>query len=134
MKDERRNWKVALDGYAALIINQSCTMLSFFLDDLCRLQLAIPKAEDGSYDKCSMYNVDFVAMIKKGIHVGNSSWPRQKCFNGYEYDRSEIPFTTIATEVSSNFDRKPDRPLASYKKGLKCQDHLITTVISNKGT
>lgn len=47
-----------------------------------------------------MYDVDFLAEIKKGIYVGNNSWPRRKCINGYEYDHSEIPFTTIATEVS----------------------------------
>lgn len=68
-----------------------------------RLQLAIPKTDSGSFDKCSMYDVDFIAEIKKGVHVGNTSWPRRKCLNGYEYDHSEIPFTTIATEVIFDF-------------------------------
>lgn len=47
-----------------------------------------------------MYNVDFVAKIREGITIGNQSWPRQNCINGYEFDHSEIPFTTVSSEVS----------------------------------
>lgn len=69
-----------------------------------------------------MYNVDFVAEIRKGVLVGNASWPRQKCIYGYEYDHSVIPFTTIATEMDwvCEYSYLPNLAQSIYYVGSIC--------------
>lgn len=65
-----------------------------------RLALAIPMMSDG-HSKCSMYAVNFTELIAANETqlVADPSWPIQPCNNGWEYDREEIPYSTIATEV-----------------------------------
>lgn len=74
-------------------------MLISFLFNLYRLALSIPMI-DGKYSKCSMYAKNFTEMINANeTLVADPSWPIQSCVYGWEYDRSEIPYETIATEV-----------------------------------
>lgn len=47
-----------------------------------------------------MYNVNFTEILIHNVTDANPSWPVQSCKYGYEFDHSEIPYTTIATEVS----------------------------------
>lgn len=47
-----------------------------------------------------MYNVNFTEILINNVTDANPSWPVQSCKYGYEFDHSEIPYTTIATEVS----------------------------------
>lgn len=70
----------------------------FFL--IFRRSLAIPSEGDG-FKKCSMYAVNFTEMIANGVIVADSSWPEQPCKNGWEYNFTEIPYSTVATEVCS---------------------------------
>lgn len=51
------------------------------------------------YSKCSMYAVNFTYIRTLGIVKANSSWPQKSCTHGWEYDFTEIPYTTVATEV-----------------------------------
>ena len=50
-----------------------------------------------------MYAVNFTEIINKLVDgeklVVDPSWPVQPCKHGWEYDRKEIPYSTIATEV-----------------------------------
>lgn len=46
-----------------------------------------------------MYAVNFTEMLAKGIIKADPSWPKQSCKNGWEYNFTEIPYSTIATEV-----------------------------------
>lgn len=45
-----------------------------------------------------MYAVNFTEKLAEGIVKGDPSWPRQPCKNGWEYNFTEIPYSTIATE------------------------------------
>lgn len=46
-----------------------------------------------------MYDVNYTEILSKNVHEADASWPIQSCKFGYEFDHSEIPYTTIATEV-----------------------------------
>lgn len=78
----------------------------FFYIPFCRLALAIPMLDDG-HSKCSMYAVNFTELFAAAEANGTAelladpSWPMQPCVYGWEYDREEIPYSTIATEVSN---------------------------------
>lgn len=47
-----------------------------------------------------MYNVNYTELIENNITEPDPSWPTQSCLFGFEFDHSEIPYTTIATEVT----------------------------------
>ncbi|XP_065369296.1 organic cation transporter protein-like [Calliphora vicina] len=64
-----------------------------------KLQLSIPFVE-GSYSKCSMYNVNFTEQLLQGVTKANSSWPIKPCSMGWSYNFTEIPYTTIATDLN----------------------------------
>jgi hypothetical protein len=53
-----------------------------------------------AYSKCSMYAVNFTDMLRNGIEKADPSWPVQSCQNGWEYNFTEIPYSTVATDVS----------------------------------
>lgn len=63
-----------------------------------RRHLSIPKS-GGSYDACSMYAVNFTALIASGVTDPDPSWPISECQKGWEYDFTDVPYTSIATEV-----------------------------------
>lgn len=46
-----------------------------------------------------MYDVNFTEILQNGIKVANTSWPIQVCKHGYEYDFTDVPYETIATQV-----------------------------------
>lgn len=46
-----------------------------------------------------MYDVNFTEILQNGIKVANTSWPTQFCKHGYEYDFTDVPYETIATQV-----------------------------------
>lgn len=68
---------------------------------LFRVSLAIPKDADGNYKRCEMYDVNFKEMLEKNIRP-DPSWPIAKCKHGWEYNFTDIPYPTVATDVSSN--------------------------------
>ncbi|KDR24330.1 Organic cation transporter protein, partial [Zootermopsis nevadensis] len=65
-----------------------------------RISLAIPPNEGKTgYDKCRMYAVNFTEMWDKGITKGNPSWPTTDCRHGWEFNYTDIPYSTIASEL-----------------------------------
>ncbi|EFA00687.1 solute carrier family 22 member 13 [Tribolium castaneum] len=62
-----------------------------------RIALAIPRDSDGSLEKCQMYDVNFEEVVRNKIPV-NTSWPTTSCKNGWEYNYTEVPYSSIATE------------------------------------
>ncbi|XP_017777599.1 PREDICTED: organic cation transporter protein-like [Nicrophorus vespilloides] len=59
-----------------------------------RLNLAIPKGE-----KCRMYAVNYTEILQQGVVKPDPSWPTVACRNGWEYNYTDIPYKTIASEL-----------------------------------
>lgn len=53
---------------------------------------------NGEYSNCEMYNVNYTEILMSGIKIADPTWPRIKCNNGWSYNFTEIPYTTVATE------------------------------------
>lgn len=51
-----------------------------------------------------MYAVNFTEMLANNIVKSDPSWPTQPCKHGWEYNFTEIPYSTIATEVRFKFN------------------------------
>lgn len=64
----------------------------------CRLALSIPRMANGDYHNCFMYNVNYTEILAKGVRVADPSWPKVSCQNGWSYNFTEIPYSTVATE------------------------------------
>lgn len=58
------------------------------------------------FDKCRVYDVNFEELMKIDILKPDPSWPVKACKNGWEYDLSDQPYTSIATEVSFMYSNK----------------------------
>lgn len=65
-----------------------------------RRYLAIPHdyRENYGYSHCSMYAVDWGTVFDPAMKP-NRSWPIEPCKHGWEFNRSEIPYPTISTEM-----------------------------------
>lgn len=63
-----------------------------------RMKLSIPLI-DGEYSKCTMYAVNYTQLLIESINEPDPTWETQSCVNGYEFDHSEITYSTIATEL-----------------------------------
>jgi hypothetical protein len=86
--------------YYNILVYKACKLIVPFC---YRISLAIPRNEDKSgYDKCRMYAVNFTDMWNKGIREGNLSWPTISCTHGWEFNYTDIPYPTIASEVRLN--------------------------------
>lgn len=73
-------------------------MTSFYF----RRRFAIPYDEKDGYSKCSMYDVDFKYLHSINQTEPNPNWPKKSCVYGWEYNFTEIPYSTVATEVIKN--------------------------------
>ncbi|XP_015172217.1 PREDICTED: organic cation transporter protein isoform X2 [Polistes dominula] len=62
-----------------------------------RVALAIPIGKEG-YSKCTMYDANYTEILSKGIKVNDPTWSIKKCQHGWEFNYTEIPYSTIATE------------------------------------
>lgn len=49
-----------------------------------------------------MYAVNYTQLLIDDIREADPTWETQSCVYGFEFDHSEIPYTTIATEVNSS--------------------------------
>ncbi|XP_058458866.1 organic cation transporter protein [Malaya genurostris] len=72
-----------------------------------RRALAIPvyfehgtEFDDGtaSYSQCSMYAVNFTEVLANNIKKADPSWPTQPCKHGWEYNFTDVPYRTAATD------------------------------------
>lgn len=80
----------------------------YFICHYFRLTLAIPKSGDGSqdaFDKCRMYAVNYTQLLADGVRVADPTWPTKPCDNGWEFSFTDVPYSTIATDVSVHTDR-----------------------------
>lgn len=51
-----------------------------------------------SYSKCTMYAVNFTEVLANNIRKADPSWPTQPCRNGWEYNFTDVPYQTAATD------------------------------------
>lgn len=74
--------------------------LSLFF--LYRLSLGIPldTSSINGHSRCSMYAVNFTQLLADNVTKPDPNWPNMPCQNGWEFDKDEVPYTTISTEVS----------------------------------
>ncbi|XP_013105063.2 carcinine transporter [Stomoxys calcitrans] len=79
-----------------------------------RLALSIPRI-NGEYSKCLRYNVNFTEQLRLGVKQANASWPISGCTHGWSYNFTEIPYTTIATELNWVCE---DSVLATYAQAI----------------
>ncbi|XP_072757432.1 organic cation transporter protein-like [Anoplolepis gracilipes] len=64
-----------------------------------RIALSIPVDSDGYYSKCTMYDVNYTELILNGIKNADSNWPTKGCSHGWEFNFTDIPYETVATEL-----------------------------------
>lgn len=64
-----------------------------------RKLLSIPRNSDG-FDRCSMYNVNFTEVLSQGIKEADPSWEKIPCQYGWEYNFTDVPYRTIASDVN----------------------------------
>jgi len=79
-----------------------------------RIALAIPSDDDG-YSRCIMYDVNFTELLSKGIREANASWPTKSCSHGWEFNFTDIPYETVATEVRKG-KRKQGQKKGRYQE------------------
>lgn len=48
-----------------------------------------------------MYAVDFTNILQNGT-INQENWPEKPCSHGWEYNRTEIHYSTISTDVGYN--------------------------------
>lgn len=115
----------ASTNYKVNVISVSWLLLLFFTKTTSRLQLAIPFDEVDGYSKCTMYDVNFTHYHMLGLRKADPSWPTKSCKYGWEYNFTEIPYSTIATEVIK---------ITSFKSFLlKIYLHFIATFTDGLG-
>ncbi|XP_076272470.1 solute carrier family 22 member 13 [Rhynchophorus ferrugineus] len=62
-----------------------------------RIALAIPM--DGEVrNRCKMYNVNYTDLLEQGVKQADANWEVIPCRSGWEYNTTEVPYSTIATE------------------------------------
>ncbi|KAL9692215.1 hypothetical protein quinque_000008, partial [Culex quinquefasciatus] len=49
-----------------------------------------------------MYAVNFTEVLANNIRKADPSWPTQPCRSGWEYNFTDVPYRTAATDVSCN--------------------------------
>ncbi|VVC99847.1 unnamed protein product, partial [Leptidea sinapis] len=65
-----------------------------------RRNIAIPKDQSSSfgYSRCSSYVADWKDVLNTGQRP-NETWSTQECQYGWEFDKTEIPYQTISSEL-----------------------------------
>jgi hypothetical protein len=46
-----------------------------------------------------MYDVNYTDVRDRDIQVADPDWPTKSCDNGWEFNYTVIPYSTVATEV-----------------------------------
>lgn len=90
-----------LSKQASNAMSNVLLIISWFFN--YRLALAIPPDQNG-FSQCSMYAVNYTEMLANNVVKSDPSWPTQSCRHGWEYNFTEIPYSTIATEVCFEFN------------------------------
>lgn len=70
------------------------------MTDFDRRNLAIPKDDSiYGYSRCNAYVANWTEVLEKGL-LPNESWKTTSCQHGWEFNSSEIPYPTIASDLS----------------------------------
>ncbi|KAL0858895.1 hypothetical protein ABMA27_011327 [Loxostege sticticalis] len=69
-----------------------------------RRHLSIPLS-GSDYDKCQVYDVDWLKVIQDGVREPDTKWPVKKCDERWEFNFTDVPYETIATELGWVCDR-----------------------------
>ncbi|XP_063372187.1 carcinine transporter-like [Cydia amplana] len=64
-----------------------------------RRHLSIPLI-DGKYHKCQVYDADWTRVIQDGVSEADTKWPTKKCEKQWEYNFTDVPYETIATQLN----------------------------------
>ncbi|XP_063632714.1 solute carrier family 22 member 13-like [Cydia splendana] len=64
-----------------------------------RRHLSIPRLDD-KYHKCLVYDVDWTKVIQHGVSEPDTKWPTKKCEKQWEYNFTDVPYETIATQLN----------------------------------
>lgn len=80
-----------------LLSNESAFAKNIFIN--FRISLAIPVTSEGR-ERCRMYAVNYTELLQQGKNVSDPSWPTVPCLHGWEYNYTEVPYASIASEVS----------------------------------
>ncbi|XP_063217227.1 organic cation transporter protein [Bacillus rossius redtenbacheri] len=66
-----------------------------------RVALSIPPAAGPGpgYERCWMFAVNYTEVLARGLNQSEPSWPRARCQHGWEFNFTEVPYPTIATEL-----------------------------------
>nr|CAD7402788.1 unnamed protein product [Timema cristinae] len=62
------------------------------------VSLSIPRTS-GVYDRCMMYAVNYSQLLADGVTVADTNWPKTPCRHGWEFNFTDVPYSTIATEL-----------------------------------
>lgn len=71
------------------------------LTEIQRRTLAIPPEANSKfgYSRCSAYVANWTEVLASGRAVPDPTWPIEPCRFGWEFNKSEIPYNTIASEL-----------------------------------
>ncbi|XP_061727789.1 carcinine transporter-like isoform X2 [Cydia pomonella] len=64
-----------------------------------RRHLSIPRLDE-KYHKCQVYDVDWMKVIQDGVTEPDTKWPTKKCEKQWEYNFTDVPYQTIATQLN----------------------------------
>ncbi|CAH2056093.1 unnamed protein product, partial [Iphiclides podalirius] len=66
-----------------------------------RRALAIPPKSEGPFphERCRMYSADWTKALAQGRTTPDDEWPIIPCTSGWEYNKSDVPYDTIASEL-----------------------------------
>ncbi|KAJ0182990.1 hypothetical protein K1T71_000966 [Dendrolimus kikuchii] len=65
-----------------------------------RRALAIPPSSGPySHERCRMYSFDWNLALAEGRTTPDDEWPIIPCTHGWEYNRSDVPYETIASQL-----------------------------------
>ncbi|XP_028034881.1 organic cation transporter protein [Bombyx mandarina] len=66
-----------------------------------RRALAIPPKTDGpfAHDRCHMFSTDWAKALAEGRTTPDDEWQIVPCDKGWEYNKSDVPYDTIASQL-----------------------------------
>ncbi|XP_048488030.1 carcinine transporter isoform X3 [Plutella xylostella] len=64
-----------------------------------RRHLSIPLTEDQNFERCFMYDVDWKSILDAGVSTPDRTWPTKECHQGWEFNYTDVPYETIASQL-----------------------------------
>ncbi|XP_072948572.1 carcinine transporter-like [Epargyreus clarus] len=64
-----------------------------------RRHLSIPINAKNEYERCVVYDVDWSKILEEEVIEPNPKWPTKKCEETWEYNFTDVPYETIATQL-----------------------------------